>query len=69
MGTLDRPSSGVVRLTGIDVAALDDREVAHLRAARIGFVFQQFFLAEHETVLGNVADGLDPAGRTTPAGA
>ena len=62
MGTLDRPSSGVVRLTGIDVAALDDREVAYLRAARIGFVFQQFFLAEHETVLDNVADGLMYAG-------
>jgi putative ABC transport system ATP-binding protein len=62
MGTLDRPSSGVVRLAGIDVAALDDREVAQLRAARIGFVFQQFFLAEHETVLDNVADGLLYAG-------
>jgi putative ABC transport system ATP-binding protein len=62
IGTLDRPSSGVVRLAGIDVAALDDREVAYLRAARIGFVFQQFFLAEHETVLGNVADGLMYAG-------
>jgi putative ABC transport system ATP-binding protein len=62
MGTLDRPSSGVVRLTGMDVAALDDRAVAFLRASRIGFVFQQFFLAEHETVLGNVADGLLYAG-------
>jgi putative ABC transport system ATP-binding protein len=62
MGTLDRPSSGKVRLTGIDVAAMDDREVAFLRATRIGFVFQQFFLAEHETVLDNVADGLLYAG-------
>jgi putative ABC transport system ATP-binding protein len=62
MGTLDRPSSGTVRLTGMDVAAMDDREVAFLRATRIGFVFQQFFLAEHETVLDNVADGLLYAG-------
>jgi putative ABC transport system ATP-binding protein len=62
MGTLDRPSTGAVRLNGLDVAALADREVAFLRASRIGFVFQQFFLAEHETVLGNVADGLLYAG-------
>jgi putative ABC transport system ATP-binding protein len=62
MGTLDGPTSGSVRLTGTDVTALGDREVAFLRATRIGFVFQQFFLAEHETVLDNVADGLLYAG-------
>ncbi len=58
VGTLDRPSSGVVRLLGLDVATLGDRELASLRATRIGFVFQQFFLAEHQSVLDNVADGL-----------
>jgi putative ABC transport system ATP-binding protein len=58
MGTLDRPSSGTVRVTGVDVARMRDRELSVLRAGRIGFVFQQFFLAEHQTVLGNVADGL-----------
>jgi putative ABC transport system ATP-binding protein len=57
MGTLDRPSSGVVRITGLDSAHLSDRELAALRANRIGFVFQQFFLAEHATALENVADG------------
>jgi putative ABC transport system ATP-binding protein len=62
MGTLDRPSSGTVRVTGLDAARMTDREQAALRAARIGFVFQQFFLAEHESVLGNVADGLLYAG-------
>ena len=62
MGTLDRPTSGAVRVTGLDVARMTDRELSGLRASRIGFVFQQFFLAEHQTVLGNVADGLLYAG-------
>jgi putative ABC transport system ATP-binding protein len=62
MGTLDRPTSGRVRITGLDVATMADDEVTYLRATRIGFVFQQFFLAEHSTVLDNVADGLLYAG-------
>ncbi len=62
MGTLERPSSGVVRIGGVDAAQLDDREVSRLRARQIGFVFQQFFLAEHATVRENVADGLLYAG-------
>ena len=62
MGTLDKPTAGTVRITGIDAARMTDRELAALRASRIGFVFQQFFLAEHQSVLGNVADGLLYAG-------
>jgi putative ABC transport system ATP-binding protein len=62
MGTLDRPTSGIIRVTGLDIARLTDRGLAALRASRVGFVFQQFFLAEHQSVLGNVADGLLYAG-------
>jgi putative ABC transport system ATP-binding protein len=61
-GTLDRATTGTVRVTGLDVAALSDRELAGLRASAIGFVFQQFFLAEHQNVLDNVAEALLYAG-------
>jgi putative ABC transport system ATP-binding protein len=62
IGTLERPSSGVVRIGGVDAAGLGDRELSRLRAREIGFVFQQFFLAEHATVRENVADGMLYAG-------
>jgi len=62
IGTLERPSSGVVRIAGVDTAQLHDRDLSQLRAREIGFVFQQFFLAEHATVRENVADGLLYAG-------
>jgi len=62
MGSLDRPTAGTVKITGLDVAGLSDRQLAALRAGRVGFVFQQFFLAEHASLIDNVADGLLYAG-------
>jgi putative ABC transport system ATP-binding protein len=56
-GTLDLPTAGTVRVIGLDVAALGDRQLAGLRAASIGFVFQQFFLAEHQLAVDNGRPG------------
>jgi putative ABC transport system ATP-binding protein len=58
IGTLDKPTTGSVWVTGLETAVMTDRQLSALRASQIGFVFQQFFLAEHQTVLRNVADGL-----------
>jgi putative ABC transport system ATP-binding protein len=65
MGTLERPTNGVVRIAGSDVAEASDGGLAALRARRIGFVFQQFHLLEAQSALENVANGLLYTG--TPA--
>ncbi len=65
MGTLERPTGGIVRIAGSDVAEASDGGLAALRARRIGFVFQQFHLMEADTALENVANGLLYTG--TPA--
>jgi putative ABC transport system ATP-binding protein len=58
LGTLDRPTEGSVRIAGLDVSSMSDQDLSALRAWRIGFVFQSFFLLGGENAIDNVADGL-----------
>jgi len=58
MGTLERPTSGQVRVDDRDLAAVSDADLAGLRAHQVGFVFQAFHLQEAMTAIDNVALGM-----------
>ena len=58
LGTLERPTSGIVEVAGRDVIDASDVELAGLRAHQVGFVFQGFHLQDTMTALDNVANGM-----------
>jgi putative ABC transport system ATP-binding protein len=58
MGTLDRPTTGVVKVADTDTSELSDEQLSALRATQIGFIFQQFFLMNQMSALANVETGL-----------
>jgi lipoprotein-releasing system ATP-binding protein len=69
LGLLDRPSSGQVLLEGRDTARLSGADMAALRLARLGFVFQFHFLLPEFSAIDNVMIPIRRLGRLSDAAA
>src|SRR5262249_17522459 len=54
IGCLDQPTTGAIRIEGINVAQMSSAELNRFRAEKIGFIFQQFHLIPYLTALENV---------------
>ncbi len=67
IGALDTPTSGSVRVAGIDVASASRADRAMLRRHSVGFIFQTFNLFPSLTALENVRFGADAARTPDPA--
>jgi putative ABC transport system ATP-binding protein len=62
VGCLDKPTSGSYLLDGTEVSGMNSKELAAVRAKKIGFVFQQFNLLPRASALANVEMGMRYAG-------
>jgi putative ABC transport system ATP-binding protein len=63
---IDRPTSGLVRVAGVDVGALSESALAAWRGDNVGLVFQFFQLLPTLTVIENVMLAMEFAGRIPP---